>query len=136
MVGGRREENWNEEIDEDGGREAKGLWWLRSRAEEIDGEVYGQSDGEICSKGKGKSEQEDRRGDRRGDLHPEHRRDLHPEQRRDLHPEHRRDLHPEHRREERQGQREERARRAASRPTRVGGDPRVRDQTDSWTRGI
>ena len=31
MVGGRREENWNEEIDEDGGREAKGLLWLRSR---------------------------------------------------------------------------------------------------------
>ena len=59
MVGGRREENWNEEIDEDGGREAKGLWWLRSRAEEIDGEVCGQSDVEICSKGKGKSEQED-----------------------------------------------------------------------------
>ena len=130
MVGGRREENWNEEIDEDGGREAKGLWWLRSRAEEIDGEVYGQSDGEICSKGKGKSEQEDRRGDRRGDLWRQRRR------RRDLHPEHRRDLHPEHRREERQGQREERARRAASRPTLVGGDPRVRDQTDSWTRGI
>ena len=120
MVGGRREENWNEEIDEDGGRDANGLWWLRSRAEEIDGEVYGQSDGEICSKGKGKSEQEDKRGDRRGDLHPERWRDL----------------HPEHRREERQGQREERARRAASRPTRVGGDPRVRDQTDSWTRGI
>lgn len=53
MVGGRREEKWNEEIDEDGGREANGLWWLRSRAEEIDGEVYGQSDGEISSKSDG-----------------------------------------------------------------------------------
>ena len=66
MVGGRREEDWNEEIDKDGGREANGLWWLRSRAEEIDGEVCGQSDVETCSKGK--SEQEDRRGERRGDL--------------------------------------------------------------------
>ena len=59
MVGGRREENWNEEIDEDGGRDANGLWWLRSRAEEIDGEVYDQSDGEICSKGKGKETDEE-----------------------------------------------------------------------------
>lgn len=31
MVGGRRKEECDEDVDEDGGREAKGLLWLRSR---------------------------------------------------------------------------------------------------------
>ena len=47
------------------------MWWLRSRAEEIDGEVCGQSDVEICTQNIGerngkaneKSEPEERRRD-------------------------------------------------------------------------
>ena len=62
--GGEKKTGMRKSMKTVGGR-AMVCWWLRSRAEEIDGEVYGQSDGEICSKGKGKSEQEDRRGDRR-----------------------------------------------------------------------
>ena len=65
--GGEKKSGMRKSMKTVGGR-LMVCWWLRSRAEEIDGEFYGQSDSKISSKSDGQSEQEDKRGDRRGDL--------------------------------------------------------------------
>ena len=45
MVGGRRKEECDEDVNEDGGREAKGLLWLRSRA--VGGHAQRRDEGKV-----------------------------------------------------------------------------------------
>ena len=45
MVGGRRKEECDEDVKEDGGREAKGLLWLRSRA--VGGHAQRRDEGKV-----------------------------------------------------------------------------------------